>query len=666
MDKNTPYIKYKNIYVIPTFHSRLEFAKLVRKAFFIVFPDVICVELPGNIREQVIEGINRLPYLSLIAYADTLNPQKLNFVPIDPGDSIIEAIRIGLEYNFPIEFIDLSVKDYAPPSFQLPDDYSINKLGFPLFYEKISEYINKDLSEQKISLRDKVNLEEFFNDQEIDENEKENDFIQKDILREKFMASYLLRMMPLYNRILFVVGMAHWENIQYYLENPDNIKEVDINLLPYEFVKIYNIKSEDARFLLKELPYNTYKWINFRNTYSKTKLEEFSTPEELFKILDLYNKKDHVRKILLKSKYLYEEEYKEFVDLHKLKTLFQYSRNLSLTERRLLPNLTQLLISSKNIVDDDYAWKVFKIATKYPFDDDSKKYETMKLSIEGGYDPSGRYIKLRRHHPYSYGNEREVPLEKRPKEQYEGEWRDEWEKGKNYTVSWPPEDIIEEDYFAYLRKKAIKNLKNKRVKIEEFKSTLMDGIAIKETIRNWAFKKKIYVKNEQQIQGRIDTLIVIFDKDDGEVEKYPYKFTWWAEHDRESDIALYTTHPGNYLIGPGISHVEIGGILSIFPPHRIEPVFRSYMDYNYKDVKGKSERLLKAGILYSKERYVLYIAEKPPRKYFYSLAGIKNRELVYLPLESFSFESLKTIKHIHMLAGSDKRKIAHNYIFLNK
>ena len=138
MDK-TPYIKYKNIHVIPTFHSRLEFAKLVRKAFFMVFPDVVCVELPDNIRNEVIEGINRLPFLSLIAYADTLNPKKLNFVPIDPGDSIMEAIRIGLEYDFPIEFIDFSVKDYAPPSFKLPDDYSINDLGLELFYNKISD-----------------------------------------------------------------------------------------------------------------------------------------------------------------------------------------------------------------------------------------------------------------------------------------------------------------------------------------------------------------------------------------------------------------------------------------------------------------------------------------------------------------------------------------------
>ena len=97
-------------------------------------------------------------------------------------------------------------------------------------------------------------------------------------------------------------------------------------------------------------------------------------------------------------------------------------------------------------MDDDYAWKVMEKATKYPYDDESEKYETMKLSIEGGYDPDGRYIRLRRHHPYQYDKERKMPLKGRPDEEYPGEWRDQWEDGKWDTVSYPPEDIIEEDY----------------------------------------------------------------------------------------------------------------------------------------------------------------------------------------------------------------------------
>ncbi|MHA1342700.1 MAG: hypothetical protein ACTSQG_01830 [Promethearchaeota archaeon] len=662
MDK-APYIKYKNIFVVPTFHSRIEFSKLVCGAFFEVYPDVICIELPNNVKNKIIEGIERLPYLSLISYTDSLSPNKLNFIPIDPGDSIIEGIRLGLEHNIPIEFIDLSVKDYSPPTIRLPDDYSLNKVGLKIFYEKISEHFKKNFPSNENSLRDKLNLKEFLENRQ---NQEKYNVHEKDILREKFMASYLIKIMKAYHRILLIVGMAHWENIKYYLENPDKIGQINLNLMPYKYVELYNIKSKDARFLLKELPYHTYKWLKFRKKITKESLEFIETPEQLNDILRTYNKLNHIRNIFLKAKDDYEEEFKEFINLHKLKTLFQYSRNLSLVEKRLLPNLYHLLITAKNIVDDDYAWKVLKKATEYPYNDNSDKYKTMKLSMKGGYDPNGRYIKLRRYHSYSYDKERDFPLKKRIEEKYPGEWREAWENKEYETVSYPPEDIIEEDYFSYIRKKAIKNLKHKRIKIEEFKSSLLDGIAIKETIRNWSFKKKIYVRNEQQIKGKIDTIVVIFDADDGPVEKYPYKLTWWAEHEQESDMAFYSTYPGDFLIGPGISHVEIGGLLSIFPPPKLKQIFAKYRDYEYGDVKNKAERLLKAAIIYSKERYIAYVANEPPRKYFFSLAGIKNKELIYISLDDFNKESLKKIKHIHILAGKDKRAIAHNYIFLNE
>jgi hypothetical protein len=663
MNEN-PFIKYKNIYVIPTFHSRIEFAKLVRTALFKAFPDVIAVELPSNVQDETIEAIGRLPFLSLIGYSDSLSPTKLNFIPIDPGDSIIEGIRIGLEHNIPIEFIDLSLSDYLPPSLKLPDDYAINQIGLLKFYTQVAKYFGNQYKDVKESLRDKINLENFLKNQE--NTKQKYNIIEKDILREKYMAGHLLRLMIIYHRILLLVGMAHWENIKYYIEHPDIIEDVDLQLVPHKFVKIYNIKGTDARFILRELPYHTYNWLKFREDFSKERLETIETPEELYNVLNSYNKINQIREILIKAKYDYEEEFKEFVDLHKLKTLFQYSRNLSLTDQRLLPNLYHLLISSKNIIDDDYAWKVMDKAIKYPYNDESDNYETLKMSIEGAYDPTGRYIKLRRHHPYMYGKEKNIPLKEKPKEKYPGEWKDKWEENKDYTVSWPPEDILEEDYFAFIRKKTIKNLKNQRIKIEEFKSSLMDGIAIKETIRNWAFKKKIYVQNIQQIQGKIDTIVVIFDTDEGEVEKYPYKLTWWAEHNRESDMAFYSTNPGDYIIGPGITHVEVGGLLSIFPAIFLKSIFDPFNDFEYKDTKNKAERLLKAAIIYSKERYIAYVAANPPRKYFYSLAGIKNRELIYIPIDNFSKDSLKTIKHIHILAGRDKRIIAHNYIFLNE
>ncbi|MFX1237858.1 MAG: hypothetical protein ACFE8P_09080, partial [Promethearchaeota archaeon] len=535
--------------------------------------------------------------------------------------------------------------------------------GLHSFYEKVSEALEKKNKDRKEIIRENITLNEYLFDQ--NEEKHDLDWLEKDVLREQYMARHLLKMMPLYHRILFIVGMGHWRSIKYFLENPEKVEDTEIDIIPHKYVQIYNVRGSDARFLLKELPYNTYKWIKFRNIHFSNILNELESSEQLTRLLKGYSRTENIKNILLNAKRKYEEEFKEYMDLHRLKTLFQYSRNLALTEQKLIPTLFNLLMASKSIVDDDFGWKVFEKATKYPYDDDSGNYETMKLSVGGGYDPNGKYIRLRTRYPYSKVNNNEIPLRKRPKEEYPGQWKQLWEEGKWSIVSYPPEDLLIEECFAFIHKKTKKNLKKQHVNIEEFKSSFMDGIAIKETLRNWAIEKKIYVRREQQLQGSIDTLIVIFDKDDGEIEKYPNKFDWWAEHDKESDMALYTTNPGDYIIGPGISHVEIGGLLTVFPPRPHPGVFDPFFDLRYNDVHNKSEYLLKAGIQLSKERHVIYIAPEPPRKYFFTMAGIKNRKLIYIPLENFSKESLKRIKHVHILAGRDKRKIAHKYVFLN-
>ncbi|MBN1216677.1 MAG: hypothetical protein JXA99_14710 [Candidatus Lokiarchaeota archaeon] len=660
MDKN-PFIRYENLYIIPSFHCRIEFAKLVIKTFYKIYPDVIAVELPPTIKDYIIEATDRLPYLSLIGYADELSPKNMYFIPIDPGDSIIEAILLGKKHNIPIEFIDFSVKNYHPEDIKLPDDYIISKIGLQNFYENISNFIKKKRSEKDLDFRNNFDfnnrLEKHY------DPEKNTNNLEKDIMREMYMASRLIELKQVYKKVLVVLGMGHWDHVKYYLSHSDKLKSINTNIVPNEFIKIYNVRAKDARFLIRELPFSTFKWVNFKKIISKEMLDTIESPAQLENLIDKFDKKYHINEIFFNSKEKYQKEFKEIINLHRMKLLFRYLRNLSIIESKFLPNLIDLIIASKNIIDDDFAWKVMKKASFYPFNDLTEKYETLKLSYKGAYDSNGRFIKLRRHHSYYYKENKINPLKTRPEEKYPGEWRKKWNQG-GITCSYPPEDLIQENYFTYLRKRAIKNLKNKRIKIEEFHSSIKDGIAIKETIRDWGIKKNIYIKNEQMIQGRIDTIVIIFNKDTLEKEQYPYKLTWWAEHDMECDMAFYATNPGDYLIGPGISHVEVGGVLSIFPPLYLAPIFESYMDEKFKDTKNKAERLLKAAIIYSKEKYILYIAKNLPRKYFFSLAGVKHKDIIFIPLEHFSKESYKTLKHMHILNDKKTRKIAHKYILI--
>ena len=104
-------IRYQNVYVVPSFHSKIQFACEVRRLFFDIRPDVIAVELPEGVRKEVLEGINHLPNISVVMYAET--KKRFAYIPIDPADSLIEAIRLGLEYKIPVEFVDLDVNNYS-------------------------------------------------------------------------------------------------------------------------------------------------------------------------------------------------------------------------------------------------------------------------------------------------------------------------------------------------------------------------------------------------------------------------------------------------------------------------------------------------------------------------------------------------------------------------
>jgi hypothetical protein len=249
-----------------------------------------------------------------------------------------------------------------------------------------------------------------------------------------------------------------------------------------------------------------------------------------------------------------------------------------------------------------------------------------------------------------------IPLKKRPKEKKPGEWEKVWKQGMG-LVSYPPEDIVIENYFNYLRKKAKKILEEGFTRSVEFKGSIMDGIDIKETIRNLHLDK-IFVKEQIPVKGDIGTVVIIFDERDDYI-KYPFQITWYAEHEQESDLAFYSTSYDEKLVGPGISKAEYGGLLSVFPPRGI---FEVWSDPRLDKARNRQERLLMAGIMYADKKYILYVAPKPPRNYFYSLAERMGHHIMFIPLTDLSQNMLKRIRTFHMLSDRRLRSIANRYI----
>jgi hypothetical protein len=125
-------------------------------------------------------------------------------------------------------------------------------------------------------------------------------------------------------------------------------------------------------------------------------------------------------------------------------------------------------------------------------------------------------------------------------------------------------------------------------------------------------------------------------------------------------MAFYSTFPFDNLVGPGIGRAEYGGFLMSLPARRMYDVWQ---DADYEYAESKSERLLLAGLDYSIQRLVVYVAAKPPRSIFKTIALRMGKTIIYIPIGQLSPVSLKKIRVVHVLDGYDKREIAKDYLW---
>ena len=101
-------------------------------------------------------------------------------------------------------------------------------------------------------------------------------------------------------------------------------------------------------------------------------------------------------------------------------------------------------------------------------------------------------------------------MKQRKKEKFVGEWAQQTDG--TAICSYPPEDLVIEDYGRFLKKKAKSMVSEERSRTEPFTTSILDGIDLRETIRNW-HEGKIYVRQLDRITGEVGAAIVIFDED---------------------------------------------------------------------------------------------------------------------------------------------------------
>jgi hypothetical protein len=248
-----------------------------------------------------------------------------------------------------------------------------------------------------------------------------------------------------------------------------------------------------------------------------------------------------------------------------------------------------------------------------------------------------------------------LQLQRRPDRRERDEWRLRWNPYSQ--CSWPPEDKLIEDFRAHVFDRARAVMGADLAKTEPFTTSILDGIDIRDTLRHW-YEEKIYVKVLPPSRGKLDCVVMLFDSP-ADPRDYPWRTTWYAEHDQESTLAFFATDFSKELVGPGIALATYGGALFFFPPAVIPDVWR---DRALDFIETLEERLLAAACRYSACPHIALLSPAPPGAGWRKLAQRFGKKWVHLPLSQFSDATVQQLRMVHVLNGREVRSYAADFI----
>ncbi len=597
---------------LPVAPGRLEFAIEVRRRILAERPQVVAIELPDTLESFYLDAIQRLPQVSIVFYNDVSSQDKAHrseeeaeqavYVPVEPADPFVEAIRSAQEIGAQIVFADPDSceRPHLPDTY--PDSYALTSIPLSQYVEAYRVYPQERTPEL-----------------------------------ERFAGAIAWKLQgadPL-ARVLVVLSLNLLDPVLDAMEIPQPEPERRRR----ENLQLVNAHPECLGEITAEYPFLQERYEMFR--------VEMRDPA-------MVDRPRVQMAVFQEAEHAYALNTGEKMHAWQRRLLARYSRNLALMNHHLTAPLFDLTISARSIVDENYAWDVWETASRYSYQQTLSDIETVRISGDEVW-LNTRRMRLRRRLPSTKRRLGNLGLKPRRKEKFPGEWASELNGAS--ICSYPPEDMVIEDFGRFLKKKGKSVLSEERATVEPFTASLLDGIDLRETIRNW-HDGKIFVRNIQKIHGEVGSVIVIFDDDrDG---RYNYMTTWLGEHQNESDMAFYSTYPFEHLVGPGIGRAEYGGFLMSLPARRMYDV---WADPDYDFAETKAERLLLAGLDYSIQKYVVYVAMKPPRSVFRNVAARFGRTIVYIPIGQLSPVTMKKIRVVHVLDGYDKRDKAREFIW---
>lgn len=615
------------ITLLPIIHGSGEFALAVRRVMLEEKFDCVAVPLPPSFQPDVEKAIEFLPSPSLVTQAEEerfkteWSPEadadededeeqrRLSYVPIDPCQGVIAALRAAASEHIARAFIDLETREYEPAAAVLPDAYALKKVSIDTFAAALLPAIPRPSGKQHEA-------------------------------RIVHMARRLRQLEKKHKSILCICSVLDWPWIReaYQEDSPATLRDEEV-----EETVCYQPDPQTLLFLLGELPFITSLY-----EQARAELED----DENLSV-------DGVKELLLSARQGYLAEMKKRarkITPHLLRQCLKYIRNLSLLESRFTPDLYTLVIAAKQVCGDQFALHVAETAREYQVKQSfAPPFEAVKLGIEQARLPDGEIVGLVSRLPGPPMTWRSLELQRRPERKEREQWEMRWNPYSQ--CSWPPEDEKIEDFRAHVFDRARAVLGADLARTEKFTTSIMDGIDIRDTLRHW-YDGEIYVKVMPPSRGKLDCVVMLFDTP-ADPRDYPWRTTWYAEHEEESTLAFYATDFAKELVGPGIALSTYGGAMFLFPPVHIPDIWR---DRELDFTETLEERLVAAGCLHSQCPHVALVSPLPPGAGFRKLAKHFGKKLVHIPLGQFGDGVIQQMRMMHVLNGHHIRSYAANFI----
>jgi hypothetical protein len=313
--------RFGNLVAIPSYHYHPVFAQALQKAVTSFRPTAIAIEVSELWAEEFEWGVSCWP-CPMVSYANHV------FAPIVPGDSMVEACRLGRQAGIPVFFVDIKLADPIQRGMGgiVPD---------PAFAPRIGDLFTQTIEAVDAAVGTPAT---------------------GDIAREAHMARRLSDLLEKFRRVVWVGGMGHWARLRSRLEqkNFDGPK-LPVARRPKSFLRM-RLGWSALHRITQRLPFQVAQFARDPHRYSDSvclsKLALAAVKPEKFQAVEIAS-------------------------------MLVYARNLTaMTSLSETPDLWELLTSSSSVLGNEYASRLATLALLDRFTRATKKYPLLTHVVE--------------------------------------------------------------------------------------------------------------------------------------------------------------------------------------------------------------------------------------------------------------------------------------------